>query len=160
MHPTLKCLAVWLLLTLPLAGIGPAWAAGPGDDREVLERITVERMQAMIQHEGFPDVSVDPDGDLIVRMNGYRVLVSVSQNDFSVVLLRFALSGTRATLRDVNEWNSSKLFSRAYIDEDGDPVLEMDVDLAGGVTVARLRDLVRTFAQVQADFLREVAVAQ
>lgn len=160
MKPFTKHLASWLLLCLLLPAIGLARAAGPGDDREVLERITVERMQAMIQHEGFPDVSVDPDGDLIVRMNGYRVLVSVSQNDYSVVLFRFAISDTRATLRDINDWNGTKLFSRAYLDDDGDPVLELDVDLAGGVTVARLRDAVRTFAQVQAEFLRDVAIAK
>jgi hypothetical protein len=153
----LRCL---LLPALCAILVGAAVAAGPGDDREVVERMTVERMQAIIQHEGFPDVTVDPDGDLIVRMNGYQVLVSVSQNDYSVVLLRFAISGTRATLRDINEWNSRKLFSRAYLDEDGDPVVEMDVDLAGGVTVARLRDMVRTFAQVQSEFLRDVAVAE
>ena len=29
----------------------------------------------------------------------------------------------------INEWNRNKRFSRAYIDEEGDPFLEMDVNL-------------------------------
>jgi hypothetical protein len=30
---------------------------------------------------------------------------------------------------DINEWNRNKRFSRAYIDDEGDPFLEMDVNL-------------------------------
>jgi len=30
----------------------------------------------------------------------------------------------------INEWNRNKRFSKAYIDDDGDPFLEMDVNLA------------------------------
>lgn len=33
------------------------------------------------------------------------------------------------TLEKLNQWNGSHRFARAYRDDDGDPVLEMDVDL-------------------------------
>lgn len=33
------------------------------------------------------------------------------------------------TLDRINEWNQNKRFGRAYRDKDGDPVLEMDVDM-------------------------------
>lgn len=33
------------------------------------------------------------------------------------------------TLDKLNEWNKTKRFARAYRDNEGDPVLEMDVDL-------------------------------
>lgn len=144
----------------PLPAAQPSASPARNADREVLERMTAERMESLIRLEGFADVSIDEDEDLIVRMNGYQVLVSVSQNDYSVVLFHFALGGTRATLRDINDWNAKKLFSRAYLDDDGDPVLEMDVDLAGGVTVARLRDAIRTYSQLQTEFLRDVAIPE
>ncbi|RJF85339.1 YbjN domain-containing protein [Sphingomonas cavernae] len=32
-------------------------------------------------------------------------------------------------LERINEWNSSRRFARAYVDKDGDPVIEMDVDM-------------------------------
>jgi hypothetical protein len=43
----------------------------------------------------------------------------------------------KATLPQVNEWNQTKRFIRAYVDREGDPVMRMDVDLdhAGIATV-------------------------
>ena len=36
-------------------------------------------------------------------------------------------------LARINEWNKTKRFTRAYIDDEKDPVLEMDVDLEYGM---------------------------
>jgi len=41
----------------------------------------------------------------------------------------------------INEWNRTKRFSRAYIDDEGDPFLEMDVNLDyGGVSDGNFQD--------------------
>jgi hypothetical protein len=50
------------------------------------------------------------------------------------------------SLNQMNEWNKNKRFSRAYIDKDGDPVLEFDVDLDdGGMSQALFIDNVEFF---------------
>jgi hypothetical protein len=36
------------------------------------------------------------------------------------------------TMAKVNQWNSSSRFARAYVDDDGDPILEADLDMDGG----------------------------
>jgi Putative bacterial sensory transduction regulator len=36
------------------------------------------------------------------------------------------------SMNQMNEWNKSKRFSRGYIDKDGDPVMEFDLDLDDG----------------------------
>ena len=41
-------------------------------------------------------------------------------------------TGSKATVAQMNAWNKDKRFSRAYIDKDGDPVFEFDVDLDDG----------------------------
>jgi hypothetical protein len=33
------------------------------------------------------------------------------------------------SLERINDWNKNRRFARAYIDNDGDPVIEMDVDM-------------------------------
>ena len=40
--------------------------------------------------------------------------------------------GDQVSLESVNEWNRTKRFGRAYIDDENDPILEMDVDLDDG----------------------------
>lgn len=44
------------------------------------------------------------------------------------------------TLENVNEWNETSLFGRAYLDDDMDPWLEMAVNLDGGVSQANFED--------------------
>ena len=38
----------------------------------------------------------------------------------------------RVSLESINEWNRTQRFGRAYLDGEGDPILEMDVDLDDG----------------------------
>src|SRR3546814_4748130 len=42
-----------------------------------------------------------------------------------------------------NEWNREKRFDRAYRDESGDPVLEMDVDVRSEANTYELKSLMR-----------------
>jgi hypothetical protein len=48
------------------------------------------------------------------------------------------------TLQRINAWNQEKRFSRAYLDKDGDPVLESDLRLTDGVT----RETVVSFLKI------------
>ncbi|MEI9850087.1 MAG: YbjN domain-containing protein [Sphingomonas sp.] len=53
----------------------------------------------------------------------------------------------------INEWNRDHRYGRAYIDKEGDPVVEMDVDLdKGGISRALFDDYVATWGQVGATF--------
>lgn len=55
----------------------------------------------------------------------------------------FRSSGT--SLSTINAWNKEHRFTRAYLDNDNDPVLESDIDLTGGVTQENVDEFVRTF---------------
>jgi hypothetical protein len=125
-------------------------------DNRVVQTLTSAQMKSFFQDQGFTNVEVDSDDDLIVRMQGYNILVFVRGNDYSSIMYRFSIGETSATMRDVNDWNMSKKYSKAYLDNDGDPVLEMDVDLEGGVTIARIKDSIRTFNLSLSEFLKDI----
>lgn len=40
--------------------------------------------------------------------------------------------GKGPSLQKINAWNQSNRFGRAYLDDEGDPIIEMDVDLDDG----------------------------
>lgn len=124
------------------------------DQQQVIERITSADMKSLLHAEGFVGVTIDEDDDLLVKMNGFTIIVFVRGNDYRMIQYRFFITESSATVDDMNRWNAEKLFARAYIDSDGDPVLEMDVDLEGGVTIARIKDSIRTFSQLQIAFLK------
>ena len=51
------------------------------------------------------------------------------------------------SLARINEWNSNSRFGRAYVDDSGDPVIELDLLMMGGVTAATISDYITVFAQ-------------
>ncbi|GEO82657.1 YbjN domain-containing protein [Pararhodospirillum oryzae] len=128
-----------------------AWAEGP-----VVEHLTASQVEQILQSQGFTNITTDQDGDLVVMMQGVKVLVLIGSNKGTSIDMQFSMSGTQATMEKVNTWNKTRRYSRAYLDDDGDPVLEAEQDLAGGVTTARLVDFFQTFVQSLSTFSREV----
>lgn len=52
------------------------------------------------------------------------------------------------TLERINEWNRDMRFGRAYLDDEMDPILEMDVDLELGATTEQLESVIGTWSTV------------
>lgn len=82
------------------------------------------------------------DPNIIGRIDGigYAVHFLGCENNSNCSSLNFytAFAGIQPTLEQINSWNSSKRFGRAYLDVDGDAAVEMDVTLEFGVTRANL----------------------
>ncbi|NET56046.1 MAG: YbjN domain-containing protein [Symploca sp. SIO2E6] len=76
------------------------------------------------------------------QIRQYKAIVFHSEKD---IQLYIGFTGITVTLNQVNEWNKNHRFSRAYIDEEGDAVLEADLDLEGGVTAENLSRFISIF---------------
>jgi hypothetical protein len=48
-------------------------------------------------------------------------------------------------LTRINGWNARTRFARAFLDEQGDPALQMDLSLEGGLSAANLKDVLETW---------------
>jgi hypothetical protein len=60
-------------------------------------------------------------------------------------------------LDKINEWNRNKRFSRAYIDKENDPVIEMDVDLDdGGMSQALFMDNLEFWQTLMGQFQEHI----
>lgn len=157
MHVTTKFAVCSLLLLTALLTSAPTLAA----DQDVVDRVSAAQVAKLLGNLGYSGAEIDADGDIIVRMEGYPVLMLIGSYDGVYVAMVSAFAGTRATMKDVNTWNQEKRFARAYLDGDGDPVVEAELDLAGGVTIARVRDFIQTFARLSLpEFVQTVAVAR
>jgi hypothetical protein len=59
-------------------------------------------------------------------------------------------------MNQINEWNRTHRFSRAYIDKEGDPVIEMDVNLdEGGLSSALFIDNLKVWENLLGQFREE-----
>jgi len=95
---------------------------------------------------GSADLDTDSGGD--PRIKGRIEGISYTLNFYGCSSGRNCKSLTfyagwvsdRVSLREINEWNRTKRFSRAYLDHEDDPIVELDVNLDGGVSRRNLDD--------------------
>ncbi|BBL94652.1 hypothetical protein TthHC11_21860 (plasmid) [Thermus thermophilus] len=145
-------LALGLLLLAPVLGQG----------QEVRTAVTLEEVEALLQAWGFRHERMEGDGKpyLLLYFGDLKAtlqLLLCEDTRCRALLLQAVFTGftpeDRPDHARLNGWNREKLFSRAYLDEDGDPVLEADLDLEGGVTNGAIRALLENFRDSMREFI-------
>lgn len=112
---------------------------------------------------GGAELAADNQGDPMIRaeIGPYRYAVffygCTEGKDCSSILFRASFSAEGLSAADMSEWNRTKRFGNGYLDEDGDPVLEMDVNLYGGVSPTNMHDNVDWWRVVIEDFAAAVS---
>ncbi len=126
-------------------------AAAPATG-DTLVRADAEQMADVIRDVGFKAViTTDSDGDPMIKSSSQGADWSIlfygctggqtcTSVQFSAAFdLTDPMSGT-----PINDWNRDRRYGKAYLDAEGDPYLEMDVDLTHGVSVATFANTVQT----------------
>ena len=129
-------------------------AANAGQDQRIISTINIEQLKAILKEEGYA-ISIDEDGDLLWKIEGYRTYLVIS-DEGEYVQFQSSFSDTDASLEKVNEWNKTKRYSRTYLDDDSDPTLELDLDLEGGITRGRINSFLKTCTVSFRGWLSEV----
>lgn len=104
--------------------------AGPVSAQGMRDRITAEQLNGLLRDKGM-EGQVNERGNVVVNNGGSKIVYFISGQTMQAY---YGLSGTKATIQVVNEWNKTKRFGRAYIDAENDPCVELDYDLEGGVS--------------------------
>lgn len=128
----------------------PAASAGP-----VFTSVSGDEVQAVLQRAGYrAELGVDSVGDPMVSSAtgglGYTVYFyecSSEKRCNSLVFWGGFAMNEKPSIDAINEWNQTKRFSRAYLDEEGDPILEMDLLVDGGITEATLVEALNLWDQ-------------
>lgn len=133
-----------------------ALASAPASASSLIRReMTLHQARELLSREGYRPEADEQSGVCHFKIMGYRAQLFVLDGGESLQF-HCGWTSTDATLRRVNAWNQGKRFSRAYIDDDGDPHLELDLDLAGGVTDDRVVDFLKTCLASLEAFVKEV----
>lgn len=62
----------------------------------------------------------------------------------------------KPTLEQMNTWNRNKRFSKAFLDADGDAIIEMDIILKGGVSRENMREIFSYWRLTLAQFTKHI----
>ena len=147
---------------MPANHVGPSAASalaprnvGAGDP---------ERLADLMRRAGFrAEMATDGVGDPMIRSAAsgklFRVMFYECTNneDCRSIQFRAAFDLADGTTADrMNEWNENERWTRAYVDDEGDPILEYDVNFEGGVSPDNFQDSLRVWERSLGRFIRHV----
>ena len=127
--------------------------AGPVSAQPTRDRITAELLTGLLRDKGM-EGQVNERGNVIVNTNGTKIVYFISGQTMQAY---FGLRGTSANVTTINEWNKTKRFGRAYIDAEGDPCVELDYDLEGGVSDESIKVWFDTVSAIVRSFKTHVS---
>jgi hypothetical protein len=127
-----------------LCGLILSTSLGLAAQSAAYTRVDLEEVVAALKAEGFAGSKV-PEGKKYVQTRMEGVIVSFTTTDNHNLLQAYAgFKSDKVNLEKLNKWNASKRFTRAYIDAEGDPCIELDYSYIGGVTKENLADFFDT----------------
>ncbi|HKJ62926.1 MAG TPA: YbjN domain-containing protein [Hyphomicrobiales bacterium] len=93
---------------------------------------------------------------LIVNAAGYSVIIGVRNGDISYLTYIPGIDGDQISLEVLNDFNNNVKFARAYVDDDGDVVIQMDRNSDGGISIDNVKSDFDVFLMVVWTFLNEL----
>lgn len=124
------------------------------------------RIAGVLMEEGYrAEMDTDSQGDPLIRSASSGVNYSIyfygCTNGFNCSEIQFSagfdLDPGAIGLRDINMWNSEKRFGQAFLDDEGDPYVQFDVNLGdGGVAEANFVDTLDFWNTVLGQFTTHI----
>lgn len=112
---------------------------------QVVSSVSRDQLREVLQTNGFGYEFIEGKDNIIrIIISGMRGSLIIGQASLQFFAAASKVGTEDQMLRAVNQWNLEKRFSRSYVDRDGDPVLELDLDMHGGVTYERVEDFLTT----------------
>ena len=135
---------------------------GPSAPSEVIDPGNIEAIARIARGYGDAKATKTESGDPVIvgDLNGvsYQLFFLDCQDKRDCKILNFYAiwNAPGVTLDQLNDWNQVKPFHKAYLSEDGLPVVELNLSAAGGVLRSQLVDAYDRFTVAVAEFQAEV----
>ena len=97
----------------------------------------------ILKDDGYRGVEIREEKVINIKVDGQmHVLYVYDDNDLQMY---YALTGYSISNEAINDWNKNQRLSRAYLDDDNDPVLEADLLANAGMTPRQITEWVTVF---------------
>ena len=141
--------------------------AGENRSEQIVDGSDPAALVNIIQNLGYrASLEVDGEGDPLIRssVGGTQFALvfygcSESHDNCQILLFRagYELSD-KIGMNVINQWNATRLFGRAYLDEVSDPWIELVLNVEGGVTRAQFEKTFEWWETSVGEFEDEIGV--
>ena len=123
-----------------------------------------EELVRILQFNGYrAELTTDREGDPLIKTGSvganWEVYFYGCTNGTRCTSIQFAAgfnyeNGYNG--RSINEWNRDMRYGKVYLDRDGDPFIEMDINLENGVNQRNFESSLKVWDEVLGDFLKHI----
>jgi len=143
-------------------------AGGAGDaDAQMITATEPQNIAAVLQSEGYAaKIEKTSDGDPVIRSkssgSNFSVYFYNCEKGKNCATVQFNAGyntdeDKQPTLEKINDWNKGRRFGRAYLDNENDPIVEMDVDLDdGGLSRDLFVDNFEIWTSIMSEFEKHI----
>jgi hypothetical protein len=135
-----RTMLVALTAFVILATTAPSFAG-----QDTFRRFSDDELVQLMRGEGYDSVTLKDKGFIHIEHDGVSYAL-INQDDGDLQAY-YGVRGYDISFKDMNEWNKNFRLSRAYLDNDNDPVLETDLLANGGMTIRNVTEMMRIFMQ-------------
>jgi hypothetical protein len=121
-------------LAMPLAAVA---------QEQLQKRYTDNELVDILKEDGYRAVEISEDRVIKIKVDGLTYALYVYDDDD--LQMYFGVTGYVLTPEHMNEWNRTKRLSRAYLDDEGDPILEADLLANAGFTGEQFLEWFKVF---------------
>ncbi len=128
------------------------WARDPtaGSLERIYTRLSVDQISEILDDMELAYVTTTTEEELVwfFERAGMMILLLSRSDASGITSLQLYTYNSLPGPPDyelINEWNRTKRFSRAYLDRDGDAVLEADLDVSMGIPLSAINRFIDMF---------------
>jgi hypothetical protein len=120
----------------------------------IYKTVTYEQIFDLMKIKGYNVTLESSDNDEIEpysddeiirwRIDNSRARIDIGDSNRRIEFYVYETTENQELINLVNTWNEKHFFSRSHVDDDGDPVLELELETTGGVTEANITAFFRT----------------
>lgn len=107
-----------------------------------LRKYSLVQLAKIVKGEGYGKVSIHEDH---LRFKADGRTFALYRYDDGDLQMYYGITGVVISADDVNTWNRDYRLSRAYTDDDGDPVLEADLLANAGMNEKIVTEFIKVF---------------
>jgi Putative bacterial sensory transduction regulator len=151
----IKNTAIFLAALSGLSGIAHAESVEARDPSSVVRALQAGGYKAILTKDSTGDPKIES------ASSGAKFIINfygcTNNKDCRTLTFYAGWNSSTTSMSQMNDWNKNKRFSRGYIDKDGDPVMEFDLDLDdGGMSEALFIDNVEFWELSMGNFKKHI----
>ena len=119
-------------------------------EEELQKYYSDEELIEILKNDGYRAVEQSTDRVINIKVDGVSYVLYIYDDDD--LQLYFGVTGYVLGTDKINEWNRAKRLSRAYLDDEGDPILEADLLANAGYTKGQFLEWFEVFHFIASEF--------